>query len=179
MSQKDKLINTNPKIKEYLFPTNKTFPNSSLPLLIYKNACLLGKQKNQSVKLLQTIFNKNNWKNTWSNGIYNFHHYHSNTHECMGIAAGKAWVIFGGTRGKRVSIEKGDIVIIPAGLAHKCSKASEEFLCVGGYPGGAQYDINLGTSEELEKAKSKLKKLPKPALDPVFGKEGFLKTFWK
>ena len=179
MSQKNKLINTNPAIKEYIFTVNKTFPNSPLPLLIYKNSCLLGNQKNKAARLLQNIFNKNNWKNTWTNGIYNFHHYHSNTHECMGIAAGKAWVVFGGIRGKKLLLEKGDIIIIPAGLAHKCSKTTSEFLCVGGYPGGAEYDINVGTREELKKAASRLKKLPKPALDPVFGKEGFLKAFWK
>ena len=90
----------------------------------------------------------------------------------MGIASGKAWVVFGGIRGKKLLIEKGDIIIIPAGLAHKCSKTTAEFLCVGGYPGGAEYDINVGTREELKKAEPRLKKLPKPALDPVFGKEG-------
>lgn len=177
--KKDKLINTNPVIQDYVFNANGHFPNSRLPLLIYRNACVLGKQKHRACKLLQTIFHKNNWKNTWSNGIYSFHHYHSNTHECLGVAAGKAWVIFGGTAGKKLVLEKGDVLIIPAGLAHKCSKASADFLCVGSYPGGMEYDINLGTKEELEKAKKRLAKIPKPMLDPLFGKEGFLKSFWK
>ena len=53
------------------------------------------------------------------------------------------------------------------------------FFCVGAYPGGTEYDTNLGTKEELEKTKPRLEKLSKPALDPVFGKEGFLKTFWR
>ena len=86
MSQNDKLVNTNPVIKDHIFKTNKNFPNSRLPLLIYKKACLLGKQRNKAAGILQKLFNKNNWKNSWSNGIYSFHHYHSNTHECMGIA---------------------------------------------------------------------------------------------
>jgi len=179
MSEKGTLVNTNPVIREYIFKTNKNFPNNKLPLLIYKNACLLGAQKNKSAHLLQKIFNKNNWKNSWSNGIYSFHHYHSNTHECMGIASGKAWVIFGGTGGRKIVLEKGDIIIIPAGVAHKCSNTSTGFLCVGAYPGGSEYDINLGTKEEFEKAKARILKISKPALDPVFGKEGFLKSFWK
>ena len=179
MSLNDKLINTNPVIQDHVFKPNKNFPNSKLPLLIYKNACLLGKQQKKAAQALQKIFDKNNWKNTWSNGIYSFHHYHSNTHECLGIAAGKAWVIFGGTGGRKLALEKGDVIIIPAGLSHKCSKASADFLCVGSYPGGNEYDINLGTKEELEKAKPRLAKMPKPSLDPVFGKEGFLKSFWK
>ncbi len=56
---------------------------------------------------------------------------------------------------------------------------SMDFLCVGAYPGGSEYDINLGTTEELEKAKPRLLKISRPALDPLFGKEGFLKSFWK
>ncbi len=179
MSTSGKIINTNPEIRDHLFKLNKFFPNSLLPLLIYKEAVVLGKQKKKAAQLLQTTFSKNNWKNTWSNGIYSFHHYHSNTHEVLGIAAGKAWVIFGGPGGKRLVLEKGDVVIIPAGLAHKATKASADFLCVGAYPGGKQYDINLGTPEELKKAKPKLAKIPKPAFDPVLGKEGFLKSFWK
>lgn len=179
MAENDKLLNTNPAVKDYIFKTNKNFPNSKLPLLIYKNACLLRGQKNKSAQLLQKIFRKNNWKNSWSNGIYGFHHYHSNTHECMGIASGKACVIFGGTGGRRLLLEKGDIIIIPAGLGHKSSKASTDFLCVGAYPNGSEYDINLGTREEFEKAKPRLLKIPKPMSDPVFGKEGFLKSFWK
>lgn len=178
-NKNEKLINTNPAIQDHVIKLNKNFPNSELPLLIYKDAFYLGKQKNKAVQSLQTIFNKNNWKNTWSNGIYSFHHYHSNTHECLGIAAGKAWVIFGGPGGKKLVLDKGDVLIIPAGLGHKCVKTSEDFICVGAYPGGSEYDINLGTKAELEKAKPRLAKIPKPATDPVFGKEGFLKSFWK
>jgi len=179
MLHDDKLINTNPAIQHHTFNVNKNFPNSKRPLLIYKNACQLGKQKRKSVQLLQKIFNKNNWKNSWSDGIYSFHHYHSNTHECMAIASGEAWVIFGGPKGKRLLLEKGDVIIIPAGLAHKSSKISADFLCVGAYPGGNEYDINLGTKKELKTALARLEKISNPSLDPVFGKEGFLKSFWK
>jgi uncharacterized protein YjlB len=69
--------------------------------------------------------------------------------------------------------------MIPAGLGHKCSKATTDFLCVGAYPGGKEYDTNVGKKQELVLAKKRIEKLPVPALDPVFGKEGFIKTFWK
>lgn len=173
-----KIINTNPHIIDILIKPNKKFPNSKLPLIIYREACELGKQRNRSAAAVQAIFNKHNWKNAWRNGIYNFHHYHGNTHECLGICSGKVKVIFGGPGGKALELKKGDVVIIPAGLAHKCVNASKDFLCVGAYPGGKEYDINIGTAEELEKAKPRIEKLSKPSLDPVFGKEGFLKTFW-
>lgn len=173
------IVNTNPQIISMVLKANKNFPNNPLPLLIYRGACKLGKQKNKSAEKLQHIFHKHNWKNTWRNGIYTFHHYHSVTHECLGICNGKARVVFGGPGGKSVTLEKGDLVLIPAGVGHKCTSASKDFLCVGAYPGGRQYDINLGTREELLKAKPRIAKLAVPKLDPLFGKEGFLKTFWR
>ncbi len=179
MYHPNRFINTSPDIHTYNFKVNRNFPNSKYPLIIYKGGCVVGKQPQVAVKAFQKLFNKNNWKNSWSNGIYTFHHYHSNTHECMGIAAGKAWVIFGGPGGRKLLLEKSDIVIIPAGLGHKCSKASADFLCVGAYPGGKEYDTNVGKKQELEAAKKRIEKLRIPAMDPVFGKEGFIKTFWK
>lgn len=171
-------INTNPEIITYAVRKNRYFPNSTLPVLIYKAVCKPGKQKRKAAKALQTIFYKNNWKNAWSNGIYSFHHYHSNTHECMAVASGKASVIIGGPGGRRFLLQSGDVIIIPAGVAHRCTKASEDFLCVGAYPSGKEYDTNTGTKEEYAAAVPMIKKLATPAKDPVLGKEGFLKTFW-
>jgi len=45
MLHDDKFINTNPAIQQHTFKLNQNFPNSKRPLLIYKNVCLLGKQK--------------------------------------------------------------------------------------------------------------------------------------
>jgi uncharacterized protein YjlB len=41
---------------------------------------------------------------------------------------------------------KGDVLLIPAGVAHKNVGASIDFKCVGAYPGGKEFDINLGKS---------------------------------
>ena len=109
MPQIDTLVNTIPQLKDYIFKTNKNFPNRVLPLLIYKNACLLGKQKTKAVQLLQKVFNKIAGKIPGLM-VYTFHHYHSNTHECMGIAYGKAWVIFGGTGGRRYCSKKATLL---------------------------------------------------------------------
>jgi uncharacterized protein YjlB len=112
-------------------------------------------------------------------GIYDFHHYHSITHETMAVSKGDATLILGGPKGKRIKISRGDVVIIPAGVGHRCIKHSPDFQCVGAYPQGKNYDINLGRRKELEQARTHIKQLSLPSKDPVFGKEGFLKTFWK
>lgn len=170
--------NTNPDILHYRIKRNKNFPNSRLPVLIYKEALQLPPKK-RGIALVEKIFLRNGWSNVWSNGIYDFHHYHGNTHECMAICKGTAEVILGGPGGRKIKLQQGDVIILPAGVGHKCLKHSEDFNCVGAYPQGKNYDINLGRNKELEKGLANIKNLAQPSKDPVFGKEGFLKAFWK
>jgi len=172
-------INTNPHIIHFILKRNRYFPNSRLPVLIYNGALILPGEKEKMITTVQKIFSRNGWSNSWSNGIYDFHHYHSNTHECMAICKGDADVILGGPNGRKVKISHGDVLILPAGVGHKCLRCSKDFRCVGAYPQGKDYDTNLGKSKELEHALKNIHSLSKPSKDPVFGKEGFLKTYWK
>jgi uncharacterized protein YjlB len=171
--------NTNPHIVSFQLDRNGNFPNSALPVLVYQGAFELPKQKNKAAEIIQAVFNRNGWRNSWRNGIYDFHHYHSITHECLAVSMGSATVILGGPNGKRIKIKAGDVLILPAGVAHKCSSYSKDFLCVGAYPQGKDYDTNRGTADELERALKNIEKLSLPAKDPVFGTQGFLKTYWK
>src|SRR5689334_13528961 len=112
-------INTNPHILHLALKSNGHFPNSRLPVLIYREALTLPKQKKKAATIIQKIFARNGWSNSWSNGIYDFHHYHSNTHECMAICKGEAEVILGGPKGRKVKLSSGDVIILPAGTGHK------------------------------------------------------------
>ena len=172
-------VNTNPHVEHFVLNANEYFPNNLLPVLLYRSALVLPRQKNRAAEITQQIFLRNNWGNTWRNGIYDFHHYHSNTHECLAIAMGTAEVILGGPGGRKEALTAGDVIILPAGTGHKCQQASEDFLCVGSYPQARDYDINHGTAEEWEQAQLNIEKVPLPKNDPLFGLEGFLKSFWK
>jgi uncharacterized protein YjlB len=179
MITKNQLVEASSHILTIELHANKNFPNSRFPVLIYKNACSLPGQKNKAAEIVRQVFLKNGWSNSWKNGVYDFHHYHSTTHECMAICSGRAKIILGGPNGRRVELVKGDIIIIPAGLAHKCSSFSKDFLCVGAYPQGKDYDINLGKPGELKKAVTHINKLGIPRQDPLYGQKGFLRSFWK
>lgn len=174
-----KRTDTNPHILHFTLKRNKNFPNSKYPVLIYRKAINLPFQKNKAAKITQDIFLQHGWSNCWKNGIYDFHHYHSTTHECMAICMGSATIILGGPNGKRIKLMKGDIIILPAGVGHKCSSFSKDFLCVGAYPEGKNYDTNIGTAKEYKEAMPKIKALSLPMHDPLFGKEGFLRSYWK
>ncbi len=52
----------------------------------------------------------------------------------LGIARGRATVEFGGPRAARLSVEAGDVVVLPAGTGHRRIEASGDLLVVGAYP---------------------------------------------
>jgi uncharacterized protein YjlB len=171
--------NTNPHIDRYVLKPNKGFPNNKLPVLIYRNAIQLPEQKNRAANIAQKLFIRNGWSNSWRDGIYDFHHFHSNVHECMAVCIGFANVILGGPNGKRIKLKQGDVIILPAGLGHRCVSKSDDFFCVGAYPEGKDYDIKTGLPKEFTECIRNIEKVPIPKYDPVFGDQGFLKVHWK
>ncbi|HYV93775.1 MAG TPA: cupin domain-containing protein [Chitinophagales bacterium] len=167
-----------PEIFQFILPPKAEFPNNpSLPLLLYKQVLLpFEKHPDRKVK---KIFKKNEWKNSWTDGIYDYHHYHSTVHEVLGICKGEAHIIVGGPDGTKIHLQEGDVLIIPAGVAHKCLSASKDFSCVGAYPDGMDYDMKHGGLDEITYALPEITKVPLPENDPVFGSDGPLKNYWK
>ena len=68
---------------------------------------------------MERHFAARRWSNAWRNGIYPFHHFHSIAHEVLGIATGEVRVMFGGSAGQELMVQAGDVVVIPAGVAHR------------------------------------------------------------
>jgi uncharacterized protein YjlB len=96
----------------------------------------------------------------------------------LGIYKGKATVQFGGPGGYIVDVSTGDVVIIPAGIAHKNLGSSSDFVCVGGYPIGQDYDMNYGKDGERPGTDNRIKQVGFPQADPVFGTSGGLIEYW-
>ena len=162
-------------IKELLNDDGK-FPNSGLYLLMYKKAFII--DENTGADYIEKTFRQNNWTNSWRAGIFDYAHYHTNTHEVLGVFKGTATVQFGGENGIIKIINIGDVVIIPAGVAHKCLQSDDDFNCVGAYPGGINYDIKKGEPGDRPKADKNIQKVPLPENDPVY-KEGPLQLNWE
>jgi uncharacterized protein YjlB len=163
-------------VRKYLLKPEGNIPNSPLPVIHYKRIIELPFFFPASY--LRSLFKKNNWKNCWTSGIFEYDHYHSVTHEVMGVYKGKTTLQLGGKNGIKIKIEKGDVLIIPAGVAHRNLKKENAVKCVGAYPNGKNYDMNYGEKKELTRAIKNIKKVKMPKRDPVFGKtEGIIK-FW-
>lgn len=152
------------------------FPNNGLlPLLLYQQACHV---EEDNADVIKELLETNGWSGFWINGIYNVHHFHSTTHEVLIALSGSARVQFGGPNGVALDFEKGDVAIIPAGVAHCKIDGTTGFSCMGAYPGGRSYDMNYGKPGERPRVDENIKKVPLPENDPLYGSDGPLIKNW-
>ena len=163
------------ELKKYIFKDDGRIPNNKLPLIIFKN--VFDEREDEGAELLEDKFKNNNWKNSWRNGVHDFHHYHSNTHEVLGVYNGTALLQLGGENGEKLRVEAGDIIIIPAGVGHK-NLESENFKIVGDYPNGRDYDMNYGKEGERPAADKNIAAVPIPEADPWFGEKAGIVDIW-
>lgn len=155
-------------IEELTSKPNGKAPNSRFPLLIHRGGIPGG-----GAEAVRSRFRENGWLNNWEYpGIYLYHHFHSTSHECLGIARGWMELELFGRGGAKVRVEAGDVVVMPAGVSHVMTGNSDDVLVVGGYPEGRDWD-NIQEeflSDELYRAAAKLiMSLPIPSADPVTG----------
>jgi uncharacterized protein YjlB len=163
--------------EQFRFQDDGTFPNSVLPLLVYRRALTADEQ--DLAPAFEERFAENDWCNSWRNGVYSFAHYHSNTHEILGVYCGAATLRLGGEDGRNVEIESGDVIVIPAGVAHQKLEGSGDFAVVGAYPDGREWDLLRGRPGERPEADQKISALPIPDNDPIYGADGPLRQIWK
>jgi uncharacterized protein YjlB len=164
-------------VKQFFLRDDGTFPNNAkLPVLLYKSPWKLPLFRATFIK---SELRKHSWENSWRNGVYEYHHYHSISHEVLCAFRGKTKVLLGGDNGIIIDFEESDVLIIPAGVAHKNIEPDNLFKCVGAYPKGQNYDMNYGQPFERPASDMNIKKVPLPEEDPVFGLSGPLMDYWK
>ncbi len=154
-----------------------TFPNSSLPVLVYRRPLSSQPDNNLAAKF-EALFLKHHWTGAWRNGLFTVHHYHSTAHEVLGIYSGDVTAQLGGPEGPKLTVHAGDVVVLPAGVAHKNVAQSRDFRCVGAYPRGTANDMQYGTPEERPAADRRIAAVPLPQADPIFGPGGPLRGLW-
>jgi uncharacterized protein YjlB len=161
-----------PEPETYLFTDDGLFPNSRLPVLIYR-----GVLATPEASAFERMFEANGWSSSWRNGLFAVHHYHSTAHEVLGIYSGHVTARLGGERGRSVTLAAGDVAVIPAGVAHKNDGASADFRVVGAYPRGTSPDMQYGKPGERPGSDRNIARVGLPAADPVRG--GALAGLWR
>ena len=158
------------------FDDDGSIPNSGLPVVIYHGVDEVA----GDAAACEALFDSNGWWRFWRDGIYSFHHFHSTAHEALGVVAGRAEVVLGGpVNGERFELEAGDVAILPAGTGHCNVGSGGDFLVVGAYPVGQDWDLRRGDPAEHDEAVANIGRVPLPAADPVRGPQGPLMELWR
>ena len=87
-------------------------------------------------------------------------------------------VLLGGDKGEKVTVNDGDIIVIPAGVGHK-NLGDENLGVVGAYPNGMPVDIMKGEAGERPGTDHNIKLVPLPMTDPFLGNSEGLLKIWK
>ena len=105
--------------------------------------------------------------------MYSVNHFHSTAHELLVVFKGSARVCFGGedNPGKvETDVQKGDAMILPAGVAHRLLEGRDGFEMVGSYPRGGTWDMCYG--KKGEDVDHRIAALGWFKRDPLYGDEG-------
>jgi uncharacterized protein YjlB len=167
------------RIETAVFDDDGLLPNSRLAVLLYRGA--VRPDISDPADAFEKCFAENDWTASWRAGVYPFHHYHSTSHEVLGIAAGSGVLRLGGREGRDIGVSAGDVIVLPAGTGHMRVEAAPDFLVVGAYPEGRDWDLirPYETTKAIhDAALTRIAAVPLPKLDPVSGAAGPLPGLW-
>jgi uncharacterized protein YjlB len=158
------------------FADDGDVPNNRLPLIVYRGAL---SPSATTASAFEALFRNNGWGRMWRSVVFPFHHYHSNSHEALGIAAGQVTLRMGGEAGTTIEAHAGDALLIPAGVGHKRLSSADGLLVVGAYPPGAPDCDLFREGAEDPRIRSRIAQVAMPGTDPVGGAGGPMRELWK
>lgn len=135
------------------------FPNSADPAVLHRGVAATD---------FAPLFAAHGWTGGWRGTVFGYHHYHSTAHEVLGVIEGGATLLLGGDHGITVDIGPGDVVVIPAGVAHRCLD-DRGLVVTAAYDRGLRPDLLRGEPGERPDADARIARVPAPLQDPVLG----------
>jgi uncharacterized protein YjlB len=146
------------------------------PLLVYAGAVAI--EGADPAAAFEALFDRNRWPAAWRNGVFPFHHFHSNAHEALGVYSGEVTVQLGGESGVAITARPGDVIVLPAGTGHKKLSSRGTLGIVGAYPAGQHPDMRTPLLSSTPRSAETVTHVPLPDCDPVHGAGGPLFAHW-
>ncbi|WP_300597227.1 hypothetical protein [Niabella sp.] len=163
----------NPDI--FYFREDRLIPNSPHPLLVYRN--FFDKEYEACESWLKKKFVTNKWFPFSGLQFFDVAYYYINTHIVLGVCSGEAKWQLGGTLGLTMIIEKGDVLVIPAGVALRHLESSTDFKITGASSLDVTPRIRKETSGNSKDAEQ-IAGIALPDTDPVLGTDDGLLAIW-
>jgi uncharacterized protein YjlB len=147
------------RLETWLAPPGDVIPNHPrFEVLLYRGV---------SSDDPRALFARHGWGGSWVDGVFDFHHFHSTSHEVLAVLEGRATIELGGPQGRSFDVAAGDVIVLPAGTGHRRATARDGFTVMGAYPAGQEdYDL-LRRADDA--ARERIAALPPPPQDPVGG----------
>jgi uncharacterized protein YjlB len=163
------------RVSKHQIPAFKGIPNTSIqgkPLMIYHSAFSdpTASMIESHLKSIGVVSPQ------WRYSMFTETHFHSTTHEVLSIASGSAKCCFGHEENEgRIEpvLQKGDVVIVPAGVGHRLLEDYGGFQMVGSYPSSndKSWDMCYGKPGEEDKVAG-IKMLSWFKRDPIYDDDG-------
>ncbi|KAI5861057.1 hypothetical protein GGS23DRAFT_207073 [Durotheca rogersii] len=162
-------------VNRYFIPAHNLFPNTSIqnkPLLHYRHVFprdTSSSKMESHLKAIRAVFPKSRW--TMLPRTF----FHATSHKVLCVSNGRARLLFGGDDnpgGVKVTAVKGDVLIVPAGVAQRMDKDLDAgFLMVIAFSRGYKDEKCYGVEGEEEKVRG-IENVPWFKKDPIYGAEG-------
>lgn len=142
------------------FPNNRDWPT-----LLYKSAFDGDEAGGRSL-----ILRGGEWTDPWTWGVFPYHHYHTKAWELLLCVSGRASIQVGGDGGPVVSVSRGDLMLVPPGVAHKQLDEGGGFALLGSYPReGFDGRIDTVRGVPTKEQRERIESCHVPDRDPIFG----------
>jgi len=168
-------------LAHHLAPAGAIPNHPRWPLLVYPGAVAI--EGADPAATFEALFDRNQWPAAWRNGVFAFHHFHSNAHEALGVYSGEVTVQFGGESGIVVTARPGDVIVLPAGTGHKKLASRGMLGVVGAYPAGQHPDMCTPSESHHHhhhhRSAAAVARVLLPRCDPVYGAGGPLFMHWR
>jgi uncharacterized protein YjlB len=108
------------RAQTWVAPAGEQIPNHpSFAVLIYREVSAVA----AGADSCRELFAEHDWVGSWVDGVFDFHHFHSTSHEVLGVVAGEATLELGGPQGRNFDVSAGDVLVLPAGTGHRRASA--------------------------------------------------------